>query len=344
MERTIDSIRDFIDAVPKAELHLHIEGTLEPELLFAMARRNRVTVKYRGIEELRAAYSFSNLQEFLDLYYAGASVLMTEEDFFDLTMAYLERAAKQRVVHTEIFFDPQTHIGRGLLIEPVVRGISQALEEGSRTLGISSRLILCFLRHLSEESALETLEQARPFRHLITGVGLDSSENGNPPRGFRRVFAMAMEQGYLPVVHAGEEGPPDYVWEALHLLKAKRIDHGVRSLEDPELVNELVARQIPLTVCPLSNLKLKVVSGMQEHPLKTMLDLGMKVTIHSDDPAYFGGYISENYKEAAEALSLSLTDIHRMAVNAFEASFLEEGDRKKWIRTTDELYRQFLEL
>jgi len=341
MEWNRTDLLRFIESLPKAELHLHIEGTLEPEMLLSLAQRNGVPVAYDSIDSLRAAYSFNNLQEFLDLYYAGAGVLVTERDFYGLTMAYLEKAAEQQVVHAEIFFDPQTHTARGIPFGAVIGGISAALEEGNRKLGISSRLILCFLRHLSERSAMETLAEAKPYRHLLTGVGLDSSERGNPPGKFRQVFALAAEEGLLPVVHAGEEGPAAYVREALDLLKARRIDHGIRSIKDPLLVQELADRQIPLTVCPLSNLRLKVVSDLREHPLKKLLDRGVRITLHSDDPAYFGGYITENYRAAAEALELTPGDIRQLAVNAFEASFLDEKRKTEWIAKVDSLYRSF---
>ncbi len=330
------SIENFISGLPKAELHLHIEGTFEPELMFEIAARNNRELKYKSVDELKAAYQFNNLQEFLDIYYSGANVLINEQDFYDLTWAYLERIHDQNVLHTEIFFDPQTHTSRGIAFETVITGIYRALEDGRTKLNISSRLILSFLRHLSEESAFETLEKALPFKEWIAAVGLDSSEKGNPPEKFERVFQKAHEYGFLTVAHAGEEGPPEYVWGALQLLNVSRIDHGNRSLEDPELVDELVRRQIPLTVCPLSNLKLKVVSNMTQHPLKTMLEKGMMATVNSDDPAYFGGYVNENYLAVARALNLSKKELGQLAKNSFNASFLPEKEKAAMSRKIDE--------
>lgn len=330
------SIENFIVGLPKAELHVHIEGTFEPELMFEIAARNNRELKYKSVDELKAAYQFNNLQEFLDIYYNGANVLINEEDFYDLTWAYLERIHEQNVLHTEIFFDPQTHTSRGIAFETVITGIYRALEDGRTKLNISSRLILSFLRHLSEESAFETLEKALPFKEWITAVGLDSSEKGNPPEKFERVFQKAHEYGFLTVAHAGEEGPPEYVWGALQLLNVSRIDHGNRSLEDPELVDELVRRQVPLTVCPLSNLKLKVVSDMTQHPLKTMLEKGMMATVNSDDPAYFGGYVNENYLAVARALNFSKKELGQLAKNSFNASFLPEKEKAAMSRKIDE--------
>lgn len=317
------TLHSFIDAAPKVELHLHIEGSLEPELMFALARRNGVELPFASVEEVRAAYDFSNLQDFLDIYYQGMSVLRTERDFFDLTWAYLERVAAQNVVHTEIFFDPQGHTARGIAFETVLDGISRALEQGRRELGISSHLIMCFLRHLGEDEAFATLEQALPHRDRIVGVGLDSSELGHPPSKFQRVFAKAREHGFRIVVHAGEEGPPEYVHEALDLLRVDRIDHGNRSLEDPALVERLVREGMALTVCPLSNLKLCVVDGLTAHPLRRMLDLGLKATVNSDDPSYFGGYINENFRAVADALDLDRAQVLRLLENAIDASFLD---------------------
>ncbi len=330
------SIENFIADLPKAELHLHIEGTFEPELMFEIAARNNRELKYKSVDELKAAYQFNNLQEFLDIYYSGANVLINEQDFYDLTWAYLERIHDQNVLHTEIFFDPQTHTSRGIAFETVITGIYRALEDGRTKLNISSRLILSFLRHLSEESAFETLEKALPFKEWITAVGLDSSEKGNPPEKFERVFQKAHEYGFLTVAHAGEEGPPEYVWGALQLLNVSRIDHGNRSLEDPELVDELVRRQVPLTVCPLSNLKLKVVSDMTQHPLKTMLEKGMMATVNSDDPAYFGGYVNENYLAVSRALNFSKKELGQLAKNSFNASFLPEKEKAAMSRKIDE--------
>jgi len=286
-------MKDFISNIPKAELHLHIEGTFEPELMFAIAQRNNIDLKYKSIAELKSAYDFSNLQDFLDIYYQGASVLITEQDFYDMTWAYLEKVYKQNVIHVEIFFDPQTHTDRGIEFATVINGIYKALEDAQNKLNISSKLILCFLRHLDEKAAFETLEQALPYKDKITAVGLDSSELGHPPSKFIKVFAKAREAGFLTVAHAGEEGPAEYIWEALNLLKVSRIDHGNNAMQDQKLLDRLITEQMPLTICPLSNLKLKVVDDLKKHPLKAMLDKNMLVTINSDDPAYFGGYLNE---------------------------------------------------
>ena len=319
----------FVGALPKAELHLHIEGTLEPALAFAIAERNGSTLPYASVDELRAAYRFANLQEFLDVYYACAGVLLESRDFYDLTWAYLLRARADNVRHAEIFFDPQTHTGRGVAFETVVDGICQALDDARDKLGLTSRLILCFLRHLDEADAFETLEAAMPRRDRIIGVGLDSGERGNPPSKFARVFRRAREAGFVAVAHAGEEGPAEYVREALDLLEVVRIDHGNRALDDPALVDELVRRRIPLTVCPLSNLKLCVVDDMTSHPLKRMLDLGLFVTVNSDDPAYFGGYVNDNYVAVAEALGLGKEDLARLARNSIEAALLDDAHRAR---------------
>lgn len=325
------NLSEFVDALPKAELHLHIEGTLEPELAFALAERNGVRLPYASVEALRAAYRFSNLQDFLDVYYAGASVLLERRDFRDLTWAYLERAHADNVRHAEIFFDPQTHTVRGVSFGAVVEGICEALDEARARFGLTSRLILCFLRHLDEAAAFETLDAAMPYRERIAGVGLDSAERGNPPRKFARVFQRAREAGFLPVAHAGEEGPAAYVREALDVLRATRIDHGNSALDDPELVAELAARQVPLTVCPLSNLRLCVVDDLASHPLRRMLEQDLVVTVNSDDPAYFGGYVNANYVAVAEALGLGAPELVRLARNSFEASWLDERDRAKLI-------------
>ena len=334
-----EAINEFISGLPKAELHLHIEGTFEPELMFEIAARNSIKLKYNSVDELKSAYNFNNLQEFLDIYYGGANVLIQEQDFYDLTWAYLQKIHAQKVLHTEIFFDPQTHTSRGIPFEKVISGIRRALEDGREKLGISYRLILSFLRHLSEESAFQTLEEALPYKSWITAVGLDSSEKGHPPNKFERVFEKVRQEGFLTVAHAGEEGPPEYVWEALNLLRVSRIDHGNRSLEDPLLVDELVKRKIPLTVCPLSNLKLKVVKNMSDHPLTEMLEKEMMVTVNSDDPAYFGGYINENYLAVAKALKLTKEQIAQLAKNSFAASFLDEMAKKEMIENV-ELYYQ----
>lgn len=325
----IPSRAALIDRLPKAELHLHIEGSLEPELLFALAARNAVAIPFASVEEVRAAYSFSNLQDFLDIYYQGMSVLLTEQDFYDLTWAYLERAAADMVRHVEIFFDPQGHTERGVAFETVLDGIERALSDGEAQLGISYRIIMCFLRHLSEEDAFATLDTALPHLDRIHGVGLDSSEIGHPPAKFERVFAKARELGLHVTAHAGEEGPPDYVYEALDLLKIERIDHGNRALEDPALVGRIAAEGLTLTVCPLSNLKLCVIGDMVQSPVKRMLDHGLKATINSDDPAYFGGYINANFHAAAEALDLSEAEIIQLAENSFTGSFLPVLDQAR---------------
>ena len=317
----------FVARLPKAELHLHIEGTLEPELMFDLAGRNGVELPYSSVEEVRSAYAFSNLQDFLDLYYAGASVLVEPQDFFDLTREYLARAHADNVRHVEIFFDPQTHTERGVPFAAVVDGIGRALDEAAARLGLSSRLIMCFLRHLDEAAAFETLETAMPHLDRISGVGLDSSERGHPPSKFARVFRRAREAGLLAVAHAGEEGPPAYIREALEALAVVRIDHGNAALEDGDLVAELVRRRVPLTVCPLSNVRLCVVDDIASHPLRKMLDRGLFVTVNSDDPAYFGGYVNDNYLAVAEALGLDRDDLARLARNSFEASWLD-SDRK----------------
>ena len=324
----------WLRRLPKAELHLHIEGTLEPELMFALACRNRVTVPYASVDAVRQAYVFSDLQSFLDIYYAGCAVLIEEQDFYDLAWAYLQRAAAQGVRHAEIFFDPQTHTSRGIPMAVVIGGLHRALLECPK-LGMSASLILCFLRHLSAESAMETLTQALPFRDRIVAVGLDSSEVGHPPAEFQTVFDRARFEGLLTVAHAGEEGPPSYIWEALDLLDASRIDHGVRCLEDDRLVEWLVADQIPLTVCPLSNVKLGVFPSLRHHSLRTMLERGLLVTVNSDDPAYFGGYIEENFQQATEALGLTQEQVLTLARNSFRASFLPESDKQRYLAEID---------
>ncbi len=310
---------DWLNALPKAELHLHLEGSLEPELLFRLAERNKIALPWDNVDALRSAYNFGNLQEFLDLYYAGADVLRTEQDFYDLTWAYLQKCEEQNVVHTEPFYDPQTHTDRGIPFEVAMRGISDALADGRELLGISSGLILSFLRHLPEEAAFKTLEQAMPFRDAFFAVGLDSSEMGHPPSKFERVFAKARAEGFLAVAHAGEEGPPEYIWEALDLLKVSRIDHGVRAAEDPKLIQRLIDEQIPLTVCPLSNTKLRVFDDMSQHNILQMLEQGVKVTVNSDDPAYFGGYVTENFMALHESLGLTEDQARRLAQNSLDA-------------------------
>ena len=314
-------------AIPKAELHIHIEGSLEPELIFALAQRNGVKLPYASVEALRAAYAFTDLQSFLDIYYAGASVLLTAQDFHDMAWAYFLRAKADNVVHAELFFDPQTHTARGVPMATVVEGLSSACRQAETELGVSSALILCFLRHLSEEDAFATLEAALPYREHFIGVGLDSSELGHPPEKFERVFARCRELGLRLVAHAGEEGPPDYMWQAIDLLKVQRIDHGVACLQDPLLVAELAHTRMPLTVCPLSNLKLCVVRDLREHPLKTMLDAGLCVTVNSDDPAYFGGYMNANFEQTVAALGLSEAEVVTLARNSVEASFVSDTQR-----------------
>jgi len=316
----------FIAGLPKAELHIHIEGSLEPELMFALAGRNGVAIPFASVEDVRAAYSFSSLQDFLDIYYRGADVLRTEEDFRDLASAYFERAAADNVVHAEIFFDPQTHTARDVSFDTVMRGLLAGMDEAKARHGISSQLILCFLRHLDEADAFETLDQARPWLDRIVAVGLDSSELGHPPEKFARVFAAAAALGLKRVAHAGEEGPPAYVWEALDILRVDRLDHGNRSLEDPALTARLAREQMTLTVCPLSNVKLCVVPDMAEHPIDAMLRAGLRATINSDDPAYFGGYVNANYRAAAKGRALTRDDLATLARNSFLGSFLPEEE------------------
>ncbi len=331
----MDTLESFIRRLPKAELHLHIEGSLEPELMFALAERNGVRIPFASVEDVRAAYAFSNLQDFLDIYYAGAGVLQTEADFRDLAMAYFERAAADGVVHGEIMFDPQTHTDRGIAFGTVIEGLLAAMAEAQARLGITSRLIMSFLRHLSEEAAFETLAMAEPWLDRITAVGLDSSELGHPPGKFARVFAAARANGLKLTAHAGEEGPPAYVHEALDVLKVDRIDHGNRALEDGALVARLAAEGMTLTVCPLSNLKLCVVDDLAAHPLDRMLAAGLKVTVNSDDPAYFGGYVLDNYKAVAEARGLSRGDLVQLARNSFTGSFLPPEDVARHIAAID---------
>jgi len=326
----------YLRDIPKAELHMHLEGSLEPELMFELARRNGVTLPYASVEAVRQAYVFGSLQSFLDIYYAGCRVLLCEQDFYDLTWAYLARVAAQGVRHAEVFFDPQTHTDRGLPFETVITGIRRALVDGQQKLGVSTKLILCFLRHLSAEAAMETLRQARQYKDWIVAVGLDSSEVGYPPEIFRAVFDRARDEGFLAVAHAGEEGPPEYIWQALDLLKVSRIDHGVRCIEDARLIKRLATEQVPLTVCPLSNVKLGVFRSLAEHNLKKLLDLGLCVTVNSDDPAYLGGYIAENFQATQAELNLSRDDIHRLARNSFQASFLSPGEKRGFIQELDE--------
>lgn len=324
---------DLVSSLPKAELHVHVEGTLEPELMFALAKRNGIELPYTAVGDVRAAYEFSDLQSFLDLYYQGAAVLHNEADFADLARDYAHRAAADGVRHAEIFFDPQTHTERGIPMDTIIEGLSAGLADAP----LSSELILCFLRHLSEDEAMRTLELALPYKNRLVAVGLDSSERGNPPERFARVFAAAREEGLRVVAHAGEEGPAEYVWQALDILGAERIDHGVRALEDAALVDRLAQERIPLTVCPLSNVRLRVVEDLEQHPLPVMLERGLFVTINSDDPAYFGGYVGDNYRATATALQWSDATLAVLAANSIEASFLDEGAKRRLAEEIDEL-------
>jgi adenine deaminase len=336
---TSDRLPDLLRRMPKAELHIHIEGSLEPELIFALAQRNGVALPYASVEDLRAAYAFTNLQSFLDIYYAGASVLLKEQDFFDMAMAYFRRAAADNVVHAELFFDPQTHTDRGVPFQTVIQGLSRAFDVAQREFGVSALLIMCFLRHLSEEAAFDTFEQALPYRQHFIGVGLDSSEQGHPPEKFSRVFARCRELGLHVVAHAGEEGPPSYIWSALDDLKSQRIDHGVRCLEDAALVSRLVKDGVPLTVCPLSNLKLCVTPSLAAHPLPAMLQAGLCVTVNSDDPAYFGGYINQNFTDTFAALpQLTAAHAHTLALNSIHASFIAEPDKQRHIQALSAVF------
>ncbi len=338
-ELSRERLHALLRAMPKAELHIHIEGSLEPELIFRLAQRNDLVPAYPSVQALRAAYAFGDLQSFLDIYYAGASVLRHEQDFFDLAWAYFERAAADHVVHAEVFFDPQTHTERGVPMRAIIVGLAHAARRAHAELGISARLILCFLRHLSEEAALATLEQALPYREHFIGLGLDSSERGNPPEKFARVFARGRELGLHLVAHAGEEGPPAYIRSALDSLLVERIDHGVRCLEDPALVQRLVAERVPLTVCPLSNVKLRVFGSLAEHSLPALLDAGLCVTLNSDDPAYFGGYLNDNFIATFDALpQLGRAQAYQLARNSFEASFAPAADKARWVRELDDCF------
>lgn len=337
-----DKLPALLRAMPKAELHIHIEGSLEPELIFALARRNGVRLDYPSVEALREAYAFTDLQSFLDIYYAGASVLLKEEDFFDMAMAYFKRAKADNVVHAELFFDPQTHTDRGVGFETVITGLHRAQQAAERELGITSALIMCFLRHLSEEAAFETLAHALPYRDKFIGVGLDSGERGNPPEKFARVFERCKAFGLRIVAHAGEEGPAEYIWNALDVLKAERIDHGVRCVEDPRLVKRLAEERVPLTVCPLSNVKLCVYGKMDEHNIADLLEAGLCVTVNSDDPAYFGGYINQNFVETFEALpQLGPDAAYTLAKNSFEASFVDDPKKSAWVKQLDVAFAKF---
>lgn len=329
--------------MPKAELHIHIEGSLEPELIFALAERNGVKLPYANVEALRAAYAFTNLQSFLDIYYAGASVLLHEQDFYDMAWAYLQRAAADHVVHTEIFFDPQTHTERGVPMATVINGLYRACADAQTQLGVSAQLILCFLRHLSEEAALQTFQEALPFKDKFIGVGLDSSEVGHPPEKFKNVFALAHAHGLHLVAHAGEEGPPAYMWSALDVLRVERIDHGVQAVHDAALMARLAKDRTPLTVCPLSNQKLCVFPDLKDHNIGQLLDAGLCVTINSDDPAYFGGYINDNFVQTFEAAGLTAQHAYVLARNSFEASFVTEAQRQKWIHELKLCFERFAE-
>jgi len=325
------NIIEFIKKVPKTELHLHIEGTLEPVHMFELAKRNNISIPFKNIQEVKAAYSFSNLESFLKIYYEGAKVLIKEKDFFDLTWAYALKCKEDNIVHTEIFFDPQTHVNRGIDFEIVINGIYKALQKANREFGLSFKIIMCFLRHLSEKSGFEILEQALIHKDKIFGVGLDSSEIGNPPSKFKKLFKKSMEKGFLTFAHAGEEGPPEYIWDSINLLNVKRIDHGVQCLKDKKLVEKLRNDKMPLTVCPLSNIKLHVFNNLKEHNLKKMLDEKLMVMINSDDPAYFGGYLNKNLIEIQSALDLSIIDIKTLIINSFKSSFLSKEKKAEWI-------------
>ena len=336
-----ERLPELLRAMPKAELHMHIEGSLEPELMFALAQRNGLSLPYASVEALRGAYVFDNLQSFLDIYHEGTLVLKTEQDFYDMTHAYLARAAANNVVHTEIFFDTQTHTGHGLSTEVVIKGLHRACVDAQADFGISASLILCFLRHLSEEEAFECLEQALPWRDKLVGIGLASSEVGHPPEKFAKVFARCKELGFRLVAHAGEEGPPAYIWSALDVLKVERIDHGVQSLKDPALVARLVKDRIPLTVCPLSNLKLRVFPTLAQHNLGAMLDAGIVATVNSDDPAYFGGYINQNFTQTFAALNLGAQHAYTLARNSFEASFIDASEKRRHVDRLDAVFEGF---
>ncbi len=333
----MNELKQLVQALPKAELHIHIEGSLEPEMMLQLAERNQVSLPYKDINEVNYAYNFNCLQDFLDLYYKGMSVLQTEQDFHDLTWAYLLRCKQQNVVHCEIFFDPQGHTERGISFQTVIDGIWSALEQAKSELQISSRLIMCFLRHLDEQSAFDTLDAAKPWLDRITGVGLDSSELGHPPRLFQAVFKRAAELGLKRVAHAGEEGPPEYVVEALDLLEVDRIDHGNRALEDAALVQRLVQESMPLTVCPQSNLRLAVINDMSQHPIRKMLALGLNASVHSDDPSYFGGYMNENFNALIDATGLQRDEIFQLVVNGFESSFLSSTEKQTHLDRINDL-------
>ena len=331
-------MKTFIANLPKAELHLHIEGSFEPELMFKIAQRNHIKIPYNSVSAIEEAYKFNCLQDFLNIYYQGAGVLVTEQDFYDLTYSYLQKCADQNVRHTEIMFDPQTHTDRGVAFETVINGISNACEDAKTKLNVSSLLIMSYLRHLSEDAAFKTLKQSLPFKDKIKAIGLDSSEKGNPPSKFKNVFEASVKEGYIPLAHAGEEGAADYVWEAIDLLGIKRIDHGNNALQDEKLVQEIIQRDIALTVCPLSNTALRVVDDLKNHPLKKMMDLGLKVTVNSDDPAYFGGQVNKNYEAIQEALNLSKNDLYQLAKNSFQYSLSEENKKQEYLNELDIYY------
>ena len=335
-----ERLPDLLRQMPKAELHIHIEGSLEPELIFALAARNGVAIPYRSVEELRQAYAFTNLQSFLDIYYAGASVLLKEQDFYDMAQAYFVKAAADNVIHAELFFDPQTHTARGVSIETVINGLHRACVD-AKAMGINASLIMCFLRHLSEEDAFETLEQALPYREKIIGIGLDSGEVGNPPEKFARVFARCLELGFHLVAHAGEEGPPAYVWTALDVLKVERIDHGVQSVKDAALMQRLARDRIALTVCPLSNLKLCVFPDLASHNLRALLDAGIAATVNSDDPAYFGGYMNDNFTQTFAATGLNAQHAWQLASNSFESSFTDATSKRRYLDALDTVFASF---
>ena len=327
----MSKIIEFIKKIPKAELHLHIEGTLEPEHMFELAKRNNVSIPYNNVEEVKSAYNFKNLDSFLNIYYQGSKVLIHEKDFFDLTWAYILKCKEDNIVHTEIFFDPQTHLDRGISFDIVINGISKALDKANLEFGLTSKIIMCFLRHLEEKSGFKVLNQALKHKDKIVGVGLDSSELGNPPKKFEKLFQKAREEGFFTVAHAGEEGPPEYIWDSINLLKVKRIDHGIQCLKDNKLIEELKKKQIPLTVCPLSNVKLCVFDKLENHNLKDMLNLGLRAMVNSDDPAYFGGYLNKNLIESQMALNLSFEEIKTLIINSFKSSFLDDAKKKEWI-------------
>jgi len=328
----MEDIAKFIREVPKTELHLHIEGTLEPELMFDLAKRNGIKIPYSNVNEVKSAYNFSNLETFLNIYYEGSKVLINEKDFFDLTWSYAVKCREDNIVHTEIFFDPQAHLSRGIKFETVINGINKALLKANKEFGLTYKIIMCFLRHLDEKSAFKVLDQAIEHKDKIIAVGLDSSEKGNPPSKFKNVFKKAIKEGFLTVAHAGEEGPPEYIWEAINLLEVKRIDHGVQCLKDEKLTKELIKKQIPLTVCPLSNVKLCVFKNLKEHNLKDMLNAGLMVMVNSDDPAYFGGYVNDNLVETQVALNLSKNELKTLIINSFKSSFLSEEKKMQWIK------------